>query len=82
MTLLDDLCKEVESTRGLQHLTALQKLRNYLNTQPEARLKLEIYRINDEKHIRTLWKAGLFRTYQAVALKRAEELLATQKRIG
>ena len=82
MTLLDNLCKEVEATRGLQHLTALQSLRNYLNTQPVETLRLEIYRITEERHIRTLWEAGLRSGMQAAALKRVGELLANQKRLG
>ena len=82
MTLLDNLCKEVEATRGLEHLTALQSLRNYLNTQPLAVLNLEIYKITEEKHIRTLWEAGLRSGMQSAALKRVSELLEQQKRLG
>lgn len=74
MSLLERYARTVRDSQGLQHQSALEGLRNYLNTTPTKDLIDTIETITEEPLLRTLWEAGLKDPVRSAVLAQAEKL--------
>lgn len=74
MAELQNLCKRVKNSTGLQHNYNLITLRRYLDSQGDDNIKRQINQITETDYIRVLWEAGLNNDLQEIALERLKRI--------
>jgi len=74
MSALELYAKQVRTTKGTQHLAALEALRAYMRLTHELELIMYINMITDPDILRTLMEAGMRAEAWTATVRRADML--------